>query len=372
MDAPREFRVEATGSDASLIAFSHRGAKGFALYEFLQGFSLNRLFVRDPRSGWYNGFVDGLGGNPHEVSASLASSFACLSSSWSGATGSSMGGYAALLYGCLLGLDSVLAFSPQTILDPIYPDSPDPALPCSMPDLVPVVMRAPETKIHLVCGEDDVMDMFHAARLASLPNVTVLTIAGADHLSIKWLYDRGELAGVFRDWIAGRIAPIFRQATVLSDSTIVHGLKVAVEAHCRGQQAIAVEALSPIVAAKPDWVGAKCMLGRSLLKLGKPAVAEDVLRSAVELDPSLSEAPRYLGRALMAQHKLEQALHFFERAVELLPGCAEAYYDIGDCQFMSGNLVASKQAFVRASQLKPEWAMPRERMAELGFDVSAG
>ncbi len=372
MDADLEFCVEDAGCNKSLLAFSHRGARRFALYEFLQAFPVNRLFLRDARSGWYNGQVGELGLNPREVAASLAASLARLSATWSGATGSSMGGYAAILYGCLLGVDSVLAFSPQTILESIYPDSPDPALPCSMPDLAPIVARAPRTKIYVVCGEDDVVDMFYAARIASLPNVTVLTIVGADHLIIKWLYDRGELGGVFREWIAGGTAPILQSASALADPAILRGLQVAVEAHHRGQQAIAVEALSPIVAQRPGWVGAKCMLGRSLLKSGNPALAETFLRSAVDLDPTLPEAPRYLARALMAQDKLEQALHFFQLAVELLPEWAEAYYDIGECHYKSGDENASRRAFLRALELKPDWPMPRERMTELGFELFAG
>jgi pimeloyl-ACP methyl ester carboxylesterase len=104
--------------------------------------------------------------------------------------GASGGGYAALLFGSLLDVDSVIAFQPPTLLrsqdkDPRYVD------------VKPLLNGA--TRYH-VFGDLDVSDptdphhVSHCERLADSPNVVVYK---KHHFTMKSMRDSGELRRIF-------------------------------------------------------------------------------------------------------------------------------------------------------------------------------
>ena len=104
-----------------LITFSGIGqGVGVPIFEFfrsLNGFSINKLFVRDPKRLWYHDGIPGFSRDIEETAAGLRDLI-----EESGATrvitfGNSMGAYAAILFGGLLEVDEVHAFAPVTFTD---------------------------------------------------------------------------------------------------------------------------------------------------------------------------------------------------------------------------------------------------------------
>jgi hypothetical protein len=108
-------------SPTLLVAFGGLNRRlGMPPFEFMRligDMPIKRAFIRDPRQAWYHrglpGYGDGLEGSRAAVERILATP----GIERTVFVGVSAGGYAALLFGGLLGADVVLAFSPQTTID---------------------------------------------------------------------------------------------------------------------------------------------------------------------------------------------------------------------------------------------------------------
>jgi len=89
-------------------------------FEFLAASSrlhVRRLFLRDVRGIWYQRGIAGLGDSIDVTAASLRAILAEQGTESLTTIGYSAGGYAALLFGTLLGAHRVLAFEPQTCVE---------------------------------------------------------------------------------------------------------------------------------------------------------------------------------------------------------------------------------------------------------------
>jgi pimeloyl-ACP methyl ester carboxylesterase len=108
-------------SPTLLVAFGGLAQQpGMPPFEFFAAageIPVKRLFVRDPRQAWYHCGIVGHGRTLPAVAESLRELIARYEVERLVLAGSSMGGYAALAFGALLGADTVLCFSPQTVLD---------------------------------------------------------------------------------------------------------------------------------------------------------------------------------------------------------------------------------------------------------------
>jgi hypothetical protein len=98
-----------------VIAFSGLGAE-FNFVKTLKEYPVNAIFIRDLKNNWYVNGLPGVGDTVDEVCQYLTQQIALLNPSKIIMVGSSAGGFAALLYGSLLKVDSILAFSPQTFM----------------------------------------------------------------------------------------------------------------------------------------------------------------------------------------------------------------------------------------------------------------
>lgn len=206
------------------------------------GQPLNLILVRDTANFWYQHGVGGLGGDVDAVATSLRRLIADLRPSSVFTLGQSMGGYAAILFGALLGVDQVLAFGPLSYLRSDWArrdgdtrwlkimetlDRHPPArryddLPALLADLSP-------PPVHILYGtgtEPDGspnMDEVHARRFASIAGVSVERIPEAPHAVVKWLIDAGRINAVLRQWLSpGAITETGRRKTnmPLADSAL--------------------------------------------------------------------------------------------------------------------------------------------------------
>jgi pimeloyl-ACP methyl ester carboxylesterase len=96
---------------------------GMPFFEFnkiTSGLSrVNKIFLRDKYRSWYHRGLPRMGRDIDAVASFLQQYTAHASTHKIIAVGNSGGGYAALLFGALLGVDEVHAFSPKTFIDPI-------------------------------------------------------------------------------------------------------------------------------------------------------------------------------------------------------------------------------------------------------------
>jgi pimeloyl-ACP methyl ester carboxylesterase len=113
-------------SDVMLIAFGglKKGIGRIAPFEFFnltKGIRVKKIYVRDMRQSWYHATLPGIANAPSGTVDGVANHLKKLIKQQRPrkvvVVGNSAGGYAALLFGCLIGAHVVHAFAPQTFID---------------------------------------------------------------------------------------------------------------------------------------------------------------------------------------------------------------------------------------------------------------
>ena len=192
-----------TQSSTLLVLFGGiAGGVSMPVFEFFRltaGFPAKKAFLRDPRRGWYQLGIPGIGDSAANVRTFLGVAIEQTRARRVVMAGASAGG---------CGADEVIAFSPQTFVDAEnrrlaadtrWPEQID-ALHEQMAgrsatlDLLEVLPRdAVKTRFQIHVSTDDALDLFHAQRVAGRGGVEIHEHARGGHLLVKTLRDRGLL-----------------------------------------------------------------------------------------------------------------------------------------------------------------------------------
>jgi pimeloyl-ACP methyl ester carboxylesterase len=217
-----------------ILCFSYFGTMLLRRFDFFGrtkkleqrlGLKFNRILMRDTINAWYHRGVPGLGDHVDEVAQSLRSLIAAISPGRIYTVGQSMGGYAAILFGMLLGADRIAAFGPVSYLDPerarrdsdlryltIMQELRDDPPKCVYTDLVQLGRELDfRGELHVVFGtqarSDSAgsgnIDAAHALRLARLPNTILHPYPKSHHPIVQWLVDNQEIDEVMASLFAG-------------------------------------------------------------------------------------------------------------------------------------------------------------------------
>lgn len=199
-------------SDVMLIAFgglaSEIGIPMFEFFNLMSQFAVKKLFLRDLEQTWYHNGIKGVGDNIDAIAACIQDFITQQNVRRVIMIGNSAGGYAALLFGCLLQVDEVYAFSPQTFLSwqqclwhldfrwrrqlaKLYQSS---NIEPKYLDLKPLFQsQQPRSKFQIYFCEKDRLDNLHATRMQVGANVELHKYQEGGHRLVKWLKERGEL-----------------------------------------------------------------------------------------------------------------------------------------------------------------------------------
>jgi hypothetical protein len=201
-----------------LVAFGGMlGRIGMPPFEFFSltgDVPVKRLFVRDLRQAWYHRGMPGYGTTLTSVVESLGQLIADHDVDRLVVTGNSAGGYAALLFGTLLGADTVLCFAPQTVLDldvlatmddhrwddRLRPLVAADALDARWIDLGSALGQARRTDTRYRVFFDDSLhtDRLHAERLLGLDGVRLYRFGRGRHHLVRTLRDSGALKQILQ------------------------------------------------------------------------------------------------------------------------------------------------------------------------------
>jgi hypothetical protein len=216
-DAPSEIAdcilTHGVGSSALIIAFSalddYRGFNDkFDFFRFTDQDEFDVVLVRDLANSWYQMPVPDV---PHS-GAMLEMYLAAIARRYRRVIclGSSMGGFAAILFGRLIGAHQIIAFGPQTCLIPYGPAGLDDGRfgdrferigsldrPWRYDDLSAVPYAA-HVHTSIYCPRDDGLDIAHASRIALQPRVSVIAVAECGHGLINPVKKSGALAAMIR------------------------------------------------------------------------------------------------------------------------------------------------------------------------------
>jgi len=201
--------------DSRTLVVAFAGLKGFlggvAAFEFgnaLASVEVKSAFLRDHFAAWYHRGVIEIGPDIDSVAATLRDLQAGVERMV--LTGNSAGGYAALLFGALLGCEAY-AFSPQTFVDrellwAAGDHRWDEELEALIEsgrfdhrygDLAPVLASS-SGRFQVWYGALEKVDEKHVERVSGLEQVTVNRIENCDHRVVRHLRDSGWLGSFLR------------------------------------------------------------------------------------------------------------------------------------------------------------------------------
>ena len=199
-------------SDRLLILFGGiAGGVSMPPFEFFRvtgDYPVKRLYVRDPLRAWYLRGLPGVGTDAEALATAFRRAIEAARAGRVVMVGASAGGFAALLFGAWLGVDTVVAFSPQTTIgradrsqlgDERWLDqiaTVHAALGDEHPhyDVAPHLhQRPPQTRCEVHVSANDALDVAHGGRVRGIPQVTVREHRDGGHRLVKMLRDRGDL-----------------------------------------------------------------------------------------------------------------------------------------------------------------------------------
>jgi pimeloyl-ACP methyl ester carboxylesterase len=299
-----------TGSETAIVAFSANGSRPdrfhfFPLGKLVPGAST--LLVRDPSDNWYNAGLPGVGQTVEEIAGRIEAELAKMGAKRVVTVGSSMGGYAAILFGCLIGAERVVALVPQTLLDPGLPHwRPAAGVELQAPDLRPFIHDAPQTTINAVFGMDDLMDIFHVRRIASAPSVRTLGLPATNHAFPKGLHQKDEYWPFVTTLIEGRV-PSMCELEPKFPSGIEEQIGDLAFAWGRGERVAATNALVDMARRHPRWVPPHHALAKGLAQIPAWGEREAVLIRDVEANPGWASPCAELTSTLTEQGRIVEA-----------------------------------------------------------------
>jgi hypothetical protein len=207
------------GHDKLLVSFGGiRQGLGVHVFEFfksLENLDCDKIFIRDFNQAWYHKGIDKDQSSINETVLYLKEK--CKGYKKVCFLGNSMGGYASILFGVLVEVDTILAFSPQTFIDrfnrlkyldrrwkkqiqSIYSSN---AKQPTFFDLKKVLKtkRNIKTKIFIHHSSKHRLDNAHAQRIRNLNNVKVFPHSQGGHAVVRWIKEKGELISIIEEAI---------------------------------------------------------------------------------------------------------------------------------------------------------------------------
>jgi hypothetical protein len=203
----------------NLIISFGGGGKGmlaapvFEFFNSLNQFDCDKLFLRDLNQAWYQKGVDENINTISKLADFIRTKTLAKKYKKVILIGSSLGGYAAILFGTMLNVNTVIAFAPQSFIDKwrrfIYRDKRwlnpvkgvynNPKKEKKYFDLK-VFLKTLEydTEILVYYGSIHRLDSLHAKRLSEIKNIKLIPVEEGGHGVVKTMRDSGELYEIIK------------------------------------------------------------------------------------------------------------------------------------------------------------------------------
>ncbi|MCV9999938.1 tetratricopeptide repeat protein [Pararhizobium sp. YC-54] len=302
-----------TESERLLIYFSSAPAKRIQGVSKLAPYGQDTIFLRDPRRGWYNLPIKGLARNADELCEQLAERIARYPLDRITMSGSSMGGYAALLFGTMLGVGRIVAVGPQIILRPELIHCPKE--PAKYDDLTPLISSKPaHTQIDIWYGAESFLDLFNILRVDPTSTIRLHAIPGAMHNVLDTFKRRGKLEEFFEHVAIGTPFVSLETATSHAREILRAGEAFYFESNYRKT----IDILSPI-ADDANLSAVYFLIGQSHVQVGDLAAARIYLERAVAARHENYDASYHLGLTLDKLGKTRGAARAFARCLDYFP-----------------------------------------------------
>ncbi|MCT7665983.1 tetratricopeptide repeat protein [Shinella kummerowiae] len=337
-------------SDKLLVYFSSVSSRTTVGQSFFGENKINKLFLRDPGRSWFNGSIPNLSKDADDLADVIRQYAGSIPPENIVMSGSSMGGYASILFGCLLGAGKVVAVAPQLRLHPSTPYSPK--KPVKYADLYPIITaRNPRTKIELWYGTEEIMDLYHNVPAWGMEGILHRPQKGSMHSVLNAIKKEGRVPEFFQFIL--KDTPFSSDELDLSfiDNDII--AKSVKYFYIDKNDSAVIDTLTPI-ADTYDLSAIHHMLGLSHYRAGNLQIAERSFEAAIRTFPGNYSAHYYMGMSSMDRKDYAQAERYFASTIENFPSPnALRHAQLGAAQRLLGKLDEAKASHLHALTINP-------------------
>ena len=332
-------------SDNLLIYFSSAGAAAPQGRSKFSEFRGNKIFIRDTAKNWYNKSINGLCEDADDLHRVLSEFSDNYSRSNITVAGSSMGGYAALLFGIKIGAGRIVSIAPQTFLRPDIPNSP--RTPVKYDDLSLIIQgRRHDAHIEIWYGRESILDLFNCLRIPPGKGISHHCVEGGMHNVLATIKREGKLDVFFEHIISGQGGSMPSSTLEPADASLA--LSAAELFYVERDPKAVIEHLAPIVEESP-LSAVSYLLARCYFDLDDHVLAMKYLEKAIVLSPKNYEAYYLLGVCLEKMGRFKFAALAYQNGLEFFPSPnAARLARLGNAQFRCGKFSAALESHRRA------------------------
>lgn len=362
---------------ALIIIFSSVNSNGFSFYRALDGICASKVFVRDPYDQWYQKGVSEEVSDVQAVARRLRTIIEDLGARRVVCVGSSMGGYAALLFGTLVRADAVFACSPQTILDTRLPHTPsfsyDEGEYYDLKDLVWKKQRH-RPQLHILYGSDDIVDIWNAKRARRLEGDGRYPVAGQDHLAAAAAVASGDFVTVVKALCASVpfdiSLPLDKGVEDPAVGKLVDKIVDAMYFNVNFKKAaLFAERLSDI---RPEWAVPLNVLSVAYEKTGNLPDAVAAAELASSLAPRSITLATDAASLLLKARRYDDAKLAFEKCLTLRSKHYAAFCGLGLVYDAKGEREQAEAMYLKAIDVRPRLQRARSLLERLRNSSESG
>lgn len=360
-----------TGSTKLIIFFTATGAKPgrFNFWNDGKVLPCHRIFINNGHNEWYQNGVPGMGVSVQETAETLRSWASYLGATEIYCCGGSMGAYAAILFGAMLG-GRVLSFAAETTLGIEGSRSVShikPGTQLVFPDLTDMITASQAPIIHYV-GEMDPIDVYCASTIPSSANLTIKTISGVDHNPPRYVRDVGLLPEFLNNFITNQPMPnLPGEGDVLSKTEFPSLFLGAFQAFKRQDWADAEKLGLSALEHNPSSDFCLYITSLSQFKLGKhsEALPKVALAAAVARKGTEYHQAIQLHMAACIRHVLDssRAAEIYRDILKDDDACHKAHFGLGLCYKDMKQPTLALTCFEAAAAIQPSNETYRKRLA---------
>ena len=319
--------VRDNSSDITVLCFSGpMSGERFPFFRSFDSMNVNTVFVKEHSAGWFQYGLPEAEGHAGLLSF-LKDLLGSLNTKKLYCFGSSMGGYAALLYGSLLNATRILTFGARTYVHPTYITNSkiiqDKGANKDIQRIFSLVRDYARSGggVINVCGEDEWLDVFHIARLTDIENITNLTVLNAGHNVGAWLKEYG----ILNDFLVAalingnieKIIPLqgFLFENIKARNLVVEYIKKYKNQDYTSAQSVVAEAIE----LYPTWAIAfqKAVLVAMHLKQYEKALEYSNMQ--LKLDSNLIKGAYSRGRLMICLGRWDEAIDLLKLTLNTKP-----------------------------------------------------
>jgi capsular polysaccharide export protein len=357
-----------SGSKKLIIFFAAQDMKPGKYNFFQMGKEIeeNVFFVNDLTDQWYQNGIESFGETFESTIDVLQKWIRHLKIDEVYTLGTSMGGYAAIMYGVHLNAN-ILSFAPEIILKTPYSRSKKKIRAKTKIHYLSLneLMKGYTKPITVICGESDVLDIYFTGLLTPTKTLQVITIKGADHYIPMFLTRASYTTNMVRTFYqSGKpdMNAVFEVGNILKNKSTCKKLYAAYIALQRKEYHIVELITNDILDNDVHAELAYYLKGSALLKVGNYRDAKVNLAIASLLAPSVAEYLFSYSHAVRMSGDEIQSLYLLNLLLQKFPNFDKAYYAKGMINYKLNNFHDALQSFDKAYLLNASYEKMRIRL----------